>query len=205
MTNLPFVVEPRRKPIKCRIGTEESGVIEVERKGYLSTGEKAFFQQVQQADGSASEVITTSRKIARRHGLGMDRAYNLTISIISGAKRFVEGEEAELVEKIEEEFAEELTKALQSLAMSQTREDMIMATCMLRYRVNPNFDIESINKQHPDLIEGLAQLYRDEDRRSLEAFKEDEPEIAGEEQSIEEAEKKPRAVRKSPSKTTTGD
>ena len=47
MAPLPFVVEPRRKPIVERVGNEESGVIEIERRGYLTTGEKTFVQQVQ--------------------------------------------------------------------------------------------------------------------------------------------------------------
>jgi hypothetical protein len=202
MINLPFVVQPRRQPILEKIGTEDSGIIEVERRGYLTTGEKAFFQQVQQGDSGTSEIIGVARKIARRHSLGMDRAYNLAIAIISGST--TAEADKELVGAIEDECADDLTRVVQGLATSQVREDLVMACCMLRYRVDPNFDIESINKQHPDLIAALAALYRDEDRRSIEAFKGDEPSSVEDQPSVEEGEKKPTKVSKSRSTTTTG-
>lgn len=200
---LPFVVEPRRKPIMERIGSEESGIIEIERRGYLSTGEKAFFQQVQQYDSGTSEIVTVSRKIARRHSLGMDKAYNIAIGLISGLKSDKE-DEAELLRDIEEEFAEDLTNVVKGLAASQVREELVMAACLLRYRVDADFSIDSIGAIHPDIIAGLAALYRDEDRRSIDAFKEDTEVENDAPQSIEEAEKKPEKATKSRSRTTTG-
>lgn len=203
MINLPFVVQPRRAPITFEIGNEDSGTINIERRGYLTTGEKAFFQQVQQGDSGTSEIIGVARKIARRHSLGMDRAYNLAIAIISGSA--TAEADKELVGSIEDEFADELTKVIQGLATSQVREDLVMACCMLRYRVDPNFDIESINKIHPDLISALATLYRDEDKRSTEAFKVEAPEQEAATPSVEEGEKKPVKATKSRSRSTTGD
>lgn len=203
MAKLPFVVEPRRKPIVERVGTEESGIIEIERRGYLTTGEKAFFQQVQQYDGGTSEIVTVSRRIARKHSLGMDKAYNLAVSIISGARDGTESDQ-ELIEKIEEEFAEDLTSVVKGLAAGQVREDLVMAACLLKYRIDANFDIGDISTVHPDIITGLAALYREEDQRSLEAFKEED--VAPESPtSVEEAEKKPARATKSHSKATTGD
>lgn len=203
MAKLPFVVEPRRKPIVERVGTEESGIIEIERRGYLTTGEKAFFQQVQQYDGGTSEIVTVSRRIARKYSLGMDKAYNLAIAIISGVRDGTESDQ-ELIGKIEDEFAEDLTAVVKGLAAGQVREDLVMAACLLKYRIDANFDIGDISAVHPDIIAGLATLYREEDRRSLEAFKEDE-ETPTQPTSVEEAEKKPAKTTKSPSKATTGD
>lgn len=203
MAKLPFVVEPRRKPIAERIGTEESGVIEIERRGYLTTGEKAFFQQVQQYDGGTSEIVTVSRRIARKYSLGMDKAYNLAVAIISGV-RDSSDEDQELIEEIENEFAEDLTAVVKGLAAGQVREDLVMAACLLKYRIDSDFDIGQISTIHPDIISGLAKLYREEDQRSIEAFKEGE-EATEQPTSIEEAEKKPVKTTKSPSKSTTGD
>jgi len=205
MAKLPFVVEPRRKPIIERIGNDESGIIEIERRGYLTTGEKAFFQQVQQYDGGTTEIVNISRKIARKHSLGMDKAYNLTIAIITGTKKS-DDKEASLLASIEEEFAEDLTNVVKGLAASQVREDLVMATCLLRYRIDSDFDIETIGSIHPDLISGLAALYREEDRRSTEAFNDEETEKNSTTNvSIEEAEKKPIRETRSRSRTTTGD
>ena len=203
MINLPFVVQPRRTPIVFKVGNEDSGIIEIERKGYLTTGEKAFYQQVQQADNGASVIAGVSRKIARKYSLGMDKAFNLAVTVLSGATAKDETDKA-LVASIEDEFAEDLTDVIKGLAANQVREDLVMAACMLRYRVDPNFDIESINKLHPDLIADLAKLYRDEDKRSVEAFEREAPEASGD-TAVEEAEKKQPKTPRSRSKTTTGD
>lgn len=199
MAMLPFVVKPRREPIIERIGNEEAGIIEIERRGYLTTGEKAFVQQVQQFDNGTGEIVTTSRQVARKYGLGMDKAYNLVLALISNSE--IPEKDKEIAAEVEEEFAEQLTNVIKSLASSQTREDLVMAACMIKYRIDVNFEISEISKVHPDLITELAKLYREEDSKSLEAFKEKEQK---EVVSIEEAEKKPEKGVASRSKTTTG-
>ncbi len=202
MATLPFVVQPRRQPILELIGSEESGQIEVERRGYLTAGEKAFVQQVQQFDNGTTEIVTVSRRVARKYGLGMDKAYNLVLAIISNAAT----EEDELVSQVEEEFAEELTNVVKGLSAGQVREELVMSACLLKYRVNPDFEITEISTIHPDLIGGLATLYRDEEARSIEAFKTKEnEEEAKQSASVEEAEKKPVKTTASRSKTSTGD
>ena len=200
MATLPFVVQPRRQPILERIGTEESGQIEVERRGYLTAGEKAFVQQVQQFDNGTTEIVTLSRRVARKHGLGMDKAYNLILAIISNNPT----EDPELTGQVEEEFAEDLTNVVKGLSAGQVREELIMAACLLRYRVNPDFEISDIATIHPDLISGLAGLYREEEIRSVEAFEKAEDEQNAKPLSVEEAEKKPVKTTASRSKTSTG-
>jgi hypothetical protein len=202
MATLPFVVQPRRQPILERIGSEESGQIEVERRGYLTAGEKAFVQQVQQSDNGTTEIVTVSRRVARKHGLGMDKAYNLVLAIISNSST---KDDDELAGKVEEEFAEDLTNVIKGLSASQVREELVMAACLLRYRVDTEYEISEIAKIHPDLITDLAKLYRDEEARSIEAFKTKEDEEAKQPVSVEEAEKKPVKTTASRSKTSTGD
>lgn len=202
MAKLPFIVEPRRKPITEKIGNDESGVIEIERKGYLTTGEKAFVQQVQQFDNGTGEIVTVSRRIARKYSLAMDKAYSLVLKIISGQD--ADKTEGELIESIEQDFAEDLTAIVKGLTAGQTREDLVLAACMIRYRIDENFEINDVSALHPDIISGLASLYRDEDRRSLEAFEKSGDNIE-KPVSIEEAEKKPVRASTSRSTNTTGD
>jgi hypothetical protein len=215
MANLPFVVKPRREPIIEVIGSEESGKLEIERRGYLSTGEKAFVQQVRQYDDASTDAVTLTRRVARKYSLGMDRAYRLIMQIISGAagldeegNNTADAEENALIDAIETEYAQELTAVVKALSASETREDIIFATCMLRYRVNEDIEINDVARQHPDLISALAKLYRDEEQRSIEAFlarEGAEAEQAAEpKQTLEEAEKKPERSSRSRSKTTTG-
>lgn len=201
MAGLPFVVQPRRKPIIERIGSEDSGIIEIERRGYLTTGEKSFVQQVQQVDGGANEIITLSRRVARQYGMGMEKAYKLVLAIISGATG--EPEDAEVIGRIEIELAEELTAVVRGMATAQAREELVHAACLIRYRIDQDFEISQISEVHPDIISGLSKLYREEELKLLEAFdvgdKKDKPEP-----SIEELEKKPGKTTKSRSSSTTG-
>lgn len=204
MARLPFVVQPKRQPILEQIGSEESGLIEIERRGYLTAGEKSFVQQVQQFDNGTTEIITVSRRVARKYGLGMDKAYNLVLTIISGAA--ADAENAELVRKIEAEFAEDLTGVVKGLAAGQTREELVFAACLVKYRIDPDFEIGEISGLHPDIISGLAKLYREEEARSIDAWQvEHADDQAQPVTSVEEAEKKPAKGNTSRSKNTIGD
>jgi len=201
MAPLPFVVQPRLQPIVERIGTDQSGILEVERRGYLTTGEKSFVQQVQQADESTTEIVSLSRQVARKYALGMDKAYRLVLAIISNRVE----DDIDLAEQVESEFSLELTDVVRSLAASQAKEDLILACCILKYRVDTEFDISQIQSVHPDLISELAKLYREEESRSIEAFKRDDQDTNSPGASIEEIEKKSVKTRASRSKNTTGD
>lgn len=202
MVTLPFVVQPRRQPILEQIGTEESGIIQIERRGYLTSGEKAFVQQVQQFDSGTTEIIALSRRVARTFTLGLDKAYSIIIGVISSN---TDSGDLEIASKVEEEFPSELADIIRSLSANQVREDLIFACCMLRYRVDTEFRIDQIHQIHPDLIAALSALYREEEARSLEAFKVNKDEEPPTALPIEEVEKKSVSKRTSRSKTTTGD
>lgn len=201
MAGLPFVVQPRFEPIIERIGTQDSGQVEIERRGYLATGEKAFVQQVQQQEDGSGEIVTLSRQVARKYGISMDRAYSIILVIISGEQLKDEKDQA-LSEKIELEFAQGLTAIVKGLAVIQSREELVLAACMIKYRIDPDFDISSISSIHPDLISALANFYRQEESKSLEAFLANRKE---EKVSVEESEKKHETGPKSRSKSTTTD
>ncbi len=187
MAKLPFVVEPRLKPIIEDIGSEESGKIQIERRGYLTSGEKAFFQQVKQSDQGTAKLIAMSRKVSQFASLDMSKAYELVIRVLSG------GAESLLDKQVEEKFAEDFSSVIQDLANSQSSDEILMAACLLRYRVDGEIGMDEIMKLHPDIIQGLARLYRDEEDRVLERLAVKE---AKEEQSIEKIAKKssPRAA-----------
>lgn len=203
MANLPFVVQPRRQPITELIGSDDSGKIEIKRLGYLTSGEKSFVQQVQQYDGGTSEIVTLSRRVARQCGTTMDKSYNLILAIISGNSD--DEEDSEIIDRIEVEFAEELTGIVRGLSTVQLREELVMAACLIKYRVNPDFEIGDISTIHPDLIADLAQLYRDEERRSVEAFIKADGDGLMKQQSAEETEKKHSGSTKSRSKAIITD
>ncbi len=185
MANLPFVVQPRLAPVVELIGSEESGKIEIERRGYLTSGEKAFVQQVLQYDNGTGELIALARKVARRFSLKLDSAYELVLKVISN------NAEGENVTELEEEFAEDLTSVIKNLTNAQAKEELLTATCLIRYRINPEFEMEDIVKLHPDIISGLAKLYKEEEMKSVEKLERSTPDEAAVEESVEELEKKP--------------
>lgn len=185
---LPFVVEPRRKPIIERIGSQDGGFIEIERRGYLSSGEKAFVQQAIGGDSSTIQIIGLARKIASKYSSTLEYAYADCVAILGSA---INGDER--LRQIEAEYFDEFNEIMNALSSIQTKEKLISAICMLKYRVNADIDVNDVMDLHPDIIDGLADLYRDEDARSITRLMEDstnEPkgETGGE--NIEELEKK---------------
>jgi hypothetical protein len=185
MAKLPFVVEPRLKPIIEEIGSEESGKIQIERRGYLTSGEKAFFQQIKQSDQGTGKLIALSRKISRDLKIEMTKAYEVILRVLSGSS----GEEPIDI-RVENDYAEELAVILQDLTAGQTSDELVMAACLIRYRIDSEFQINEIMKLHPDIISGLAELYRDEDEKSVDRLMKDEETKDGKEASLEKVAKK---------------
>jgi hypothetical protein len=182
MAPLPFVVEPRLKPVIELIGSEESGKIAVERRGYLTVGEKSFVQQARSVDTGTLELIGLSRKVSRKLGIGLDAAYNVVTGVVSGTSK---GKQAA---QIEEEFAEDIQHVITALASAQDKESMIMAAALLVSRVDTSFEIQTINTIHPDIMQGLADLYREEESKNLERLQ--GAKSSESDTSIEELEKK---------------
>ena len=54
---LPFVVQPKYEPILERVGTDESGIIEIERRKYLTVQEKAIVQGAMEGDTTMTDMF----------------------------------------------------------------------------------------------------------------------------------------------------
>ncbi len=153
---LPFVVQPRLKPIIETVGTEESGKIEIERRGYLTVGEKAFAQAVSSSDGSISELFTLVQSIAKESGNPSEVVF----------KDIQSNEGADYLDP----YRERLTEKMLSLSAYEERHKLVGATALLVSRINSSWTAEDTMELHPDLIQGLYELYEDEEKKSLEAF-----------------------------------
>lgn len=162
---LPFVVEPKREPVMHRIGNEESGVIEIERKGYLTVAEKSFMQQAQAGDMSVLSMHRLAGRIAKKAGLQQSEVI----------AKFGSGE---LTDPIFEDFEEELVEVVGDMTSFDSRRRMLSAACLLMFRFDADWEISQTMELHPELIDGLYELYVLEDLRSLEGFASDES-VAG--------------------------
>lgn len=161
MAKLPFVVQPRLKPILERIGTEESGIIEVERRGYLTGAEKTFVQQIQQQDGGTLQLVAISRRVSKDKKISLEKSYGIIVSILTGEAT------GKLAAEIESDYAEDIQRAVNNIAASRTKEDLIQAACLLIHRVDGDIEMSEVVALHPDLITALAELYKEEEAKSI--------------------------------------
>ena len=159
MAKLPFVVQPRLQPITEIVGTEESGQIEIKRQGYLSVGEKAFATNAQAEDESMKLLLTFSKKVAAKYNIDLQRSYEAVMASITGN---------ETEYSIDEDFGEELSTVMVELVHSEAKKKIVKAYSMLAYRINPELALDEVIELHPDLIEELAELYDDEEAKSVE-------------------------------------
>lgn len=186
MAKLPFIVEPRLKPIIDKVGSEESGIIEIERRGYLTAGEKAFYSNATQSEDVSMSMMSLVRLVSKKYKLDSKTAYQVTSGIITGEE---EEQYSEIADQIKLEFSSEINAVIQLALSNSHRENLYKALCMLMYRVNAEIDADEVVGLHPDIIDQLVDLFNDEDSKSIERLQEAADEGVQEE-TINELEKK---------------
>lgn len=159
---LPFIVEPRLKPRLEVVGTEESGQLEIERRGFLTAAEKAFVQAQGEEDTTTREMIQLTRTVGQKYKLDMQSAYELLTNVMQGDAKTKN--EMNCAEQYQDEIADLLAK----MASMGERKILVQALCMLVYRVDSEIDATTVMETHPDLLLALSDLYADEERRSTE-------------------------------------
>ena len=158
---LPFVVAPRREPIVHTVGNEESGQIEITRKGYLSVAEKTFMQQATAGDASVGGLQRLASKVAREKGLQVAEVIELLSKSEFGGEIF-------------EDYAEEINDLIGAMMVFEERRKIVAAACMLYFRISTEISIEETMELHPDLVQDLYQLYMMEEAKSTEGFESEE-------------------------------
>ena len=161
MRNLPFVVQPKRKPEPVRVGTETSGYFELQRLGYLSVGEKAAYQQVVTNKEGVQVLRALVNKVATEQGMAVDKAHDL-ISKLLQSQKLTKKEEQTL-----EIYTQDILEMLEVFSRETVHTQMIMATVLLISRLDPEWTIDDTSKLEPDVIAQLAELFQAEENRSL--------------------------------------
>ena len=176
MGRLPFVVQPRFSPVIEKLGSDVAGYIEVERKGYLTAGEMAFAQANGTADAGVTEIIGLARAVATKYGIDLKKAYELVVAAL--------GESASPNKDypILEDFGDQVTELMDFLMRQDHVKKHIKALCLLIYRVDTEIEASEVAELHPDIVEALAELFDEEENRSVEKLagsldegKEEEP------------------------------
>lgn len=195
MAKFPFVVEPRAKAIMDKIGSEEAGYIEIKRQGYLTVAEKSAYQQITASQDTTNDVLTLTRKIASERRIDMEEAYKLSTNCLTG--RVTTKEEQEVMDQYSEELAELTSKLL----LVESNQRMVRSYIMAAFRLDAEITYEDMGELHPDIIDGLVELFDDEELKSTkrleEAMLEGKDAEADKDSTeaisqLEEAEKKPR-------------
>lgn len=153
---LPFVVQPRYEPIVEKIGTEESGIIEIQRRGYLTVAEKAMVQGGVGDDEVMRNLVGLAAKIQRKVG----KSQQEVIGDLTKEPR------PDYLQPWEEEIAAIL---VQMLAF-QERTAIVQATAMCVSRIDAEWTVEETMELHPEILNGLVSLYAEEERRSVAAL-----------------------------------
>lgn len=153
---LPFVVKPRLAPLKEVIGSDESGKIEIERRGYLSVAEKSFVQGAEASDETSQMIQGLAIRIGG--DLSIDPKEVLT-RISSGQ---IHGEMAP--------YSDEIMVAVSRIAAFADRRKIVVATCMMMSRVDPKWEVEDTMAMHPDLLNSLELFYNEEELQTLDAL-----------------------------------
>jgi len=165
--NLPFIVSPRFQPIVERIGNDDIGVFEITRRGYLTVAEKNFTSQALASDSSVSALRKIVIVIARDTGKSQDEV----VSDITGGKAF---------EGYLEPYTDEILKTMEEVELYQQKRNIITVTCLMIYRVNSDWTVESTMELHPDVIAEISQLYEEEEAKSTKALEDRYSEISKE-------------------------
>lgn len=155
--SLPFVVKPKLAPIVETIGNEFSGTIEVERRGYLSVAEKAWTQVFDQEDDSQSTLFSLAVKIGNDLSIDPTEVFRLITDTNANDPRL-------------EPYSGELLMAIQGVNAAQERRKFAMATCLIASRIDQKWEIEDTMSLHPDIVEGLAVLFEQEEAKSIDAL-----------------------------------
>jgi len=153
---LPFVVQPRLQPIVEKVGSEESGILEIERRGYLSVSEKAMVQQTTQGDESMRAMYALGGRIARETGI---QQLQVMEDLMKPSRPDYMGA-----------YEEEILACMVDLMSYQERVNLVQATVLIICRVDDSWTVEQSMDLHPDLLRDLAILYYEEDQRSTEAL-----------------------------------
>ena len=153
---LPFIVRPRLQPVIERVGTEESGIFEIERRGYLSVAEKAMVQQATQSDSSITDM----------YALGSRIAVKLKMQQMEVMKDLLKENRPEYLSPWEEEILQNILAMLSA----QERTQIIKVTTLIICRINSDWKIEESMDLHPDLVTDICNLYNEEEARSVEAL-----------------------------------
>lgn len=170
MAKLPFIVAPKAKSKIVKIGNEDTGIIEIEKRGYLTVAEKSFVDSVMQSSDAVGNIVKLANTVARKKKIQVEKAYNIIISIVGG------GDISGVAANVSEEFSEEISQIQSEMVESMQRKAIAAATVLIKSRVNEEWQLEDTMELQPEMISLFSEFY-DSEEQKIEAKQEAKDEI----------------------------
>lgn len=153
MKTLPFVIKPKRNFTKVKIGREDIGIVEIERRGYLTVSEKAFVDGVMQGGDAIGSVVALATRISSKTGHTTEEVYVAIMAAIQGDVS------TKFNARIREEYPDELSAIITQMSESVQKRAIAAATILIKSRIDPEWSVEDTLEQHPDLINAFSDFY----------------------------------------------
>jgi len=172
MAVLPFVVQPKKNVETVRLGNEEIGIIEIQRKGYLSVAEKAFVDSVMQGSDGVTQLVLLSNRISKEHKTTPEKAYLAITDVMQGSVT------SKLHETISEHYGSEVSQVTARMTESLQRRAIAATTVLIQTRIDHDWTIEDTMTLDPEFLGQFVDLYEKEERREPVTPEEKEKEAA---------------------------
>jgi len=169
MAKLPFVIAPKMKSYPVRLGNEDVGVIEIEKRGYLSVAEKSFVDSVMQGSDGVTSMVRLASKVARAEKISVEKAYNLIVGIIGGS------DTSPLATSLSNNFGDEIAEIQSQMIDSMQRKSIACATVLIQSRIDAEWTVDDTMQLQPELLAAFSNFY-DEEEQKINPEKSEDPE-----------------------------
>lgn len=157
MPNLPFVVQPRQH-LPRKVGTLDSGILEIPILGGLTVAESATITELLSGDVSAFvQGVQLADAIAKQEDISQPEAFAIVEQVMAGTK--LEGK----AEQIRLRFASQLEQLAGLYAVTGQRNIEASVTAVLRHRLGlTDWSMDDTRQMPRVLLSDIWQLVLDE-------------------------------------------
>lgn len=159
MTKLPFVVAPKSQSKIVKIGNEEVGIIEIEKRGYLTVAEKSFVDAVMQNSDGVTGLVRLAGSIGRKRKITTEKAYSILIGIMDGSGT------GTAANSIADEYGEEISQIQTQMSESIQRKSIAATTIMIQSRIDSEWTVEDTMTLQPELLVEFVKFYDSEEAK----------------------------------------
>lgn len=157
MRSLPFIVQPKRKVSVVRLGNEDIGFIEIERRGYLNVSEKTFVDSLVNNSDTITSTVALATRISVATKKTVEECYQGIMLAMQG------DEESKFAVRIKTEYPSEISELMSNFVESLNKRGIAAATILIQTRIDHDWTVEDTLSQHPDMIEILHSFYNQEE------------------------------------------